>query len=122
MLLGRYATDWLRRKPIRPSASLSSLACRPLSSVNTFRSTLPGRYGHGLGFVTKNLGKRNGALTRPPHSIVTQRFMLPVNAEEKTLAASNSTDGRQCPAKTHKLSREARARRGNRQPRGGRRH
>src|SRR6476469_2393074 len=63
MLLGRYATDWLRRKPIRPSASLSSLACRPLSSVNTFRSTLPGRYGHGLGFVTKNFGKRNGALT-----------------------------------------------------------
>jgi hypothetical protein len=31
--------------------------------VKTFRSTLPGRYGHGLGFVTKNLGKRNGALT-----------------------------------------------------------
>jgi hypothetical protein len=28
------------------------------------RSTLPSRYGHGLGFVTKNFGKRNGALTR----------------------------------------------------------
>src|SRR5881398_488221 len=53
---------------MRPSASFSSLAWRPLSSVNTFRSTLPGRYGHGLGFVTKNLGKRNGALTRRPHS------------------------------------------------------
>src|ERR1044071_142500 len=78
---------------MRPKDSLSSLAWRPLSSVKTFRSTLPGRYGHGLGFVTKNLGKRNGALTRPPHSIVTQTFMLPVNAEEKTLAASISTDG-----------------------------
>jgi hypothetical protein len=50
-------TDWLRRKPIRPSASFNSLACRPESSVKTFRSTLPGRYGHGDGFVTKNLGK-----------------------------------------------------------------
>src|SRR6476661_8456155 len=141
---------------MRPNASLSSLACRPLSSVNTFRSTSPGRYGHGLGFVTKNLGKRNGALTRPPHSIVTQTFMLRVNAEEKTLAAANSTDDRQCPARGHyppldfdgkwqpqavggappphcvrspspanaveDVSREGRARRGNRQPRGGRRH
>jgi hypothetical protein len=35
--------------------------------VNTFRSTLPGKYGHGLGFVTKNFGKRKGALTRGPH-------------------------------------------------------
>jgi hypothetical protein len=25
---------------------------------------LPGKYGHGLGFVTKNFGKRKGALTR----------------------------------------------------------
>jgi hypothetical protein len=31
--------------------------------VNTFRSVLPGRYGHGLGAVTKNRGKRNGAVT-----------------------------------------------------------
>jgi len=32
---------------------------------------LPGRYGHGLGFVTKNFGKRNGALTRDLTPIVT---------------------------------------------------
>jgi hypothetical protein len=34
-----------------------------LSSVNTLRSLRPGRYGHGLGLVTKNLGKRTGAVT-----------------------------------------------------------
>jgi hypothetical protein len=38
--------------------------------VKTFRSTLPGRYGHGLGFVTKNFGKRKGALTRDLTQIV----------------------------------------------------
>src|SRR3954447_17782912 len=53
---------------MRPNASFSSDAWRPLSSVNTFRSTLPGRYGHGLGFVTKNFGKRKGALTQGPRS------------------------------------------------------
>src|SRR5881275_1922741 len=53
---------------MRPRASFSSLAWRPVSSVKTFRSTLPGKYGHGLGFVTKNFGKRKGALTRGPHS------------------------------------------------------
>src|SRR6476661_6215231 len=68
MQLGRYATDWLRRKPMRPRASFNSLEWRPLSSVKTFRSTLPGKYGHGLGFVTKNFGKRKGALTRRPRS------------------------------------------------------
>src|SRR3954454_16377797 len=68
MQLGRYATDWLRRKPIRPRASFNSLAWRPVSSVKTFHSTLTGNYGHGLGFVTKNFGKRKGALTRRPHS------------------------------------------------------
>ena len=36
----------------------------PLSSVNTFRSTLPGRYGHGRRVGHEELGKRNGALTR----------------------------------------------------------
>jgi hypothetical protein len=46
--------------------------------VNTFRSTLPGKYGHGDGFVTKNLGKRNGAL------MVSLLFMRLVNAVEKT--------------------------------------
>src|SRR6476469_7703460 len=96
MLLGRYATDWLRRKPILPSASFSSLAWRPLSSVKTFRSTLPGRYGHGFGFVTKNLGKRKGALTRTS-LIVARLFMLPVNAEEKSSDASISTDCGRCP-------------------------
>jgi hypothetical protein len=40
---GRYATPWLRRKPIRPSASFSSAALAPASSVNTFRSVRPGR-------------------------------------------------------------------------------
>src|SRR3954452_20991821 len=53
---------------MRPKASFNSLAWRPGSSVKTFRSTLPGKYGHGLGFVTKNFGKRKGALTRRPHS------------------------------------------------------
>src|SRR3954453_7891693 len=53
---------------MRPKASFNSLAWRPVSSVKTFRSTLPGKYGHGLGFVTKNFGKRKGALTRRPHS------------------------------------------------------
>jgi hypothetical protein len=57
---------------------LSSLAFRPVSSVNTFRSTLPGKYGHGEGFVTKNLGKRNGAL------MVSPLFMRLVNALEKS--------------------------------------
>src|SRR5206468_13031290 len=75
MQLGREATDGLRRNPIRPSASLNSLAWRPLSSVNTFRSTLPARYGHGLGLVTKNLGKRNGALN-PAASLVWFRDSL----------------------------------------------
>src|SRR5213075_718201 len=82
--LGRYATDWERRNPMRPRASLSSPALRPLSSVNTFRSTLPGRYGHGDGLVTKNLGKRNGALTPSGlPQMVTKVFMLVVNAQEK---------------------------------------
>jgi hypothetical protein len=31
--------------------------------VNTFRSLLPGRYGHGAGLVTKKRGKRIGAVT-----------------------------------------------------------
>src|SRR6059058_4366384 len=53
---------------MRPKASFNSLAWRPVNSVKTFRSTLPGKYGHGLGFVTKNFGKRKGALTRGPHS------------------------------------------------------
>jgi hypothetical protein len=33
--------------------------------------------------VTKNLGKRNGALTRPPFYMVTKLFMMLVNAVEK---------------------------------------
>src|SRR5690348_4464523 len=82
---------------MRPSASLSSLACRPLSSVKTFRSTLPGRYGHGLGFVTKNLGNRNGALTRRLTQMVTQLFMRLVNADEKSLDAPISTEFDHCP-------------------------
>src|SRR5690348_2943570 len=82
---------------MRPSASLSSLECRPVSSVKTFRSTLPGRYGHGLGFVTKNFGKRNGALTRRPHALVTQTFMRLVNAEEKSWIESISSEGARCP-------------------------
>ena len=49
----------------------------------TFRSTLPGT--QGLGLVTKNLGKRNGALTRPASSKVTNVFMRLVNAVEKSL-------------------------------------
>ena len=68
---------------MRPSASFNSLAWRPVSSVKTFRSTLPGRYGHGLGFVTKNFGKRKGALTRDLTQMVTQPFMRLVNANEK---------------------------------------
>src|SRR5690242_21303035 len=84
---------------MRPKASLSSLAWRPESSVKTFRSTLPGRYGHGLGLVTKNLGKRNGALTRHLTQMVTQLFMRLVNADEKSLGASNSTESDHCPAK-----------------------
>src|SRR6188768_2587210 len=48
---------------MRPSASLSASACGPLSSVNTFRSVFPARYGHGAGLVTKKRGKRTGAVT-----------------------------------------------------------
>src|SRR3982751_2726349 len=81
---------------MRPSASLSSLAWRPESSVNTFRSTLPGRYGHGDGLVTKNLGKRNGALTRDPLLMVTRVFMRLVNAEEKTLGAAKRVNVGRC--------------------------
>src|SRR3546814_12552019 len=53
---------------MRPSASFSSFALLPLSSVNTLRSVLPARYGQGAGLVTKKRGKRNGADTRkrPP--------------------------------------------------------
>src|SRR3954469_10496960 len=97
MQLGREATDWLRRKPMRPSASFNSVAWRPLSSVKTFRSTLPGRYGHGLGFVTKNFGKRKGALTHDLAQMVTDLFMRLVNAVEKSLGAAISTDDRSCP-------------------------
>src|SRR5215213_5266906 len=81
---------------MRPKASFSSLALRPFSSVNTFRSTLPGMYGQGDGFVTKNLGKRNGALTstRPPK--VTELFMRPVNAEEKTLLSEKTVKVVRC--------------------------
>src|SRR5689334_24889032 len=100
---------------MRPRASLSSLAWRPLSSVKTFRSTLPGRYGHGLGFVTKNFGKRNGALNPGRLAqIVTQLFMRPVNADEKSLGPSFSTEVRQCPARGQRFSRAKRARLGNR--------
>src|SRR3954468_1754934 len=83
---------------MRPSASFNSVAWRPLSSVKTFRSTLPGRYGHGLGFVTKNFGKRNGALTHNLAQLVTDLFMRLVNAVEKSLDASISTSERDCPA------------------------
>ena len=71
---------------------------RPVSSVKTFRSTLPGRYGHGLGFVTKNFGKRKGALTRDLSQMVTQPFMRLVNANEKSSGATYSTGLRCCPA------------------------
>src|SRR4249919_4159508 len=83
---------------MRPSASLSSVAWRPLSSVKTFRSTLPGRYGHGLGFVTKNFGKRNGALTRDLTQVVSRLFMRLVNADEKSLDAPFSNESDLCPA------------------------
>src|SRR3954452_11770311 len=85
---------------MRPKASLSSAAWRPLSSVNTFRSTLPGRYGHGLGLVTKNLGKRNGALNPGRLAqVVTGLFMRLVNAEEKSWGTPFSIEGVNCPPK-----------------------
>src|SRR5690348_10032574 len=84
---------------MRPSASLSSLAWRPVSSVKTFRSTLPGRYGHGLGFVTKNFGKRKGALTQDLAGMVTNLFMRLVNAEGKTWISSISMECCRCPGK-----------------------
>src|SRR5258708_40207656 len=84
---------------MRPNASLSSAAWRPLSSVNTFRSTLPGRYGHGLGLVTKNLGKRNGALTPGClAAMVSGLFMRLVNAEEKTWGTPFSMGAVNCPS------------------------
>src|SRR3569833_51309 len=92
---------------MRPRASLSSLECRPVSSVKTFRSTLPGRYGHGLGFVTKNFGKRKGALTRDLTQLVTQPFMRLVNAEGKASDASISTACGQCPGKRQESVGEA---------------
>src|SRR5689334_20705921 len=91
---------------MRPSASFNSLAWRPLSSVKTFRSTLPGRYGHGLGFVTKNLGKRKGALTRDLSQMVTDLFMRLVNAVEKSSGPSFSTGCGHCPDVRHALCRE----------------
>ena len=85
---------------MRPSASLSSLEWRPESSVKTFRSTLPGRYGHGDGFVTKNLGKRNGALNPGRLAqMVTKLFMRLVNAEGKTWEAAILINVGACPSK-----------------------
>jgi hypothetical protein len=40
---GAIGDVWLRRNPIRPSASFSWSACGPFSSVNTLRSLRPGR-------------------------------------------------------------------------------
>jgi hypothetical protein len=58
---------------------------------------LPGKYGHGLGFVTKNFGKRKGALTHDLVQMVTQPFMRLVNAEGKSLDASIPGEFDQCP-------------------------
>jgi len=54
---------------------------------------LPGSYGHGLGFVTKNFGKGMGALTRDLTQMVSRLFMLLVNANEKSSDAPNSMGG-----------------------------
>ena len=43
---------------MRESASVIAVAFDPLISVNTFRSSRPGMYGHGAGAVTKKRGKR----------------------------------------------------------------
>jgi hypothetical protein len=48
---GRYAIDWLRRKPPWVSRSLSSVARSPTRWVKTLRSSWPGRYGQGEGAV-----------------------------------------------------------------------
>src|SRR4249919_1801356 len=90
---------------MRPSASFSSLAWRPLSSVNTFRSTLPGRYGHGDGLVTKNLGKRKGALNPGCLAqLVTKSFMRLTNAEGKSWEPSISLEGVNCPPEGQALA------------------
>src|SRR5437763_267808 len=54
------------RRPGFPSTDGSRYS---MTKVRTgVRSTLPGRYGQGLGFVTKNFGNRKGALTQGPRS------------------------------------------------------
>jgi hypothetical protein len=47
---------------MRPSASFNSVECGPDNSVNTLRSVLPAKYGHGEGLVTKKRGNLCGAL------------------------------------------------------------
>jgi hypothetical protein len=77
--------------------------------VNTFRSTLPGRYGHGDGFVTKNLGKRNGALNPGRLAgMVTQLFMRLVNAEEKGWCDAIVINVDACPSKGQVLAANTR--------------